>query len=108
MSTWEWALVLGMTVVTFGARYPVLALVSRVGLPPSLQKGLRYVPPAVLAAIITPAIFMPNGATIDVSLSNAYLFGGIAAGVTAWRSKNLLLTLAVGMGVFLVWRMLFQ
>lgn len=107
MTTWEWALVLGMTAVTFGARYPVLALVSKVGLPPALQRGLRYVPPAVLAAIITPAIFMPNGATLDISLSNAYLAGGIAAGITAWRSKNLLLTLGVGMAVFLVWRLVF-
>lgn len=107
MNSWEWALVLGMAAVTFGARYPVLALVSRVGLPQALQRGLRYVPPAVLAAIITPAIFMPNGQSIDVSLGNAYLFGGLAAGIVAWRSKNLLLTLAVGMAVFLVWRVVF-
>ncbi len=107
MTTWEWALVLGMTAVTFGARYPVLALVSKVGLPPALQRGLRYVPPAVLAAIITPAIFMPNGVTLEISLGNAYLAGGIAAGITAWRSKNLLLTLGIGMAVFLVWRMVF-
>lgn len=106
MSAWEWMLVMGMAVVTFGARYPVLALVSRVGLPPGALNALRYVPPAVLAAIIAPAVFMPAG-TLDVGIDNAYLVAGIAAVLVSWWRKNLLLTIGIGMAIFLAWRILF-
>jgi len=105
MTSFEWAMVLGMAAVTFGVRYPVLALVSRVSLPPAALNALRYVPPAVLAAIITPAVLMPDGQQIDLSLDNAYLVAAVVAiGVSLWK-KNLLLTLGAGMAVFLLWRL---
>ncbi|MEL6149567.1 MAG: AzlD domain-containing protein, partial [Chloroflexota bacterium] len=50
----EFWLVLGMTAVTFGVRYPSLALVGRMQLPDSVIRALRYVPVAVLTAIIVP------------------------------------------------------
>ena len=107
MSGTEWAMILGMAAVTFGVRYPVMALVSRGALPQSVLNALRYVPPAVLAAIITPAVLMPNGTQVDISLNNAYLVAAIAAiAVSLWK-KNLLLTLAVGMVTFLLWRIFF-
>ena len=106
MTIFEIALVLGMTAVTFGVRYPVLALVSRMTLPPAVLNAMRYIPPAVLAAIIAPAMFMPDGGTLDLRPSNAYLVAGLAAGAVSWRTRNLLLTIVVGMGVFWVWRVL--
>ena len=45
-------LVGGMMLVTYACRYPALALVSRVKLSPVLLEALRFVPPAVLTAII--------------------------------------------------------
>jgi branched-subunit amino acid transport protein len=99
-------LVIGMALVTFGVRYPVMLLVGRLPLPQSVFKALRYVPLAVLAAIITPAVLMPNG-EIDLSLNNSYLLAGIISVVIAWRTKNLLLTILVGMGALLVLRAIF-
>ena len=95
-------LVAGMAAVTFGVRYPVLVLVGRIPLPASVFRALRYVPPAVLTAIIVPAVLMPEG-TVDVSPTNAYLVAGIASALVAWRSKSLLLTIIVGMVVMLLW-----
>jgi branched-subunit amino acid transport protein len=103
MSSFEIALIVGMTLVTFGVRYPVLALVSRVPMPPSLERALRYIPAAVLAAIITPALLMPEG-RLWLRLDNASLVAGIAAMLIAWRTRNLLLTIALGMATFWVWR----
>lgn len=100
MSVNEWILILGMMAVTFGVRYPVMALVSRFSLPASLQTGLRYVPPAVLAAIIAPALFMPDGGPVNFSLSNEYLLAGVVAAIAAWRTRNILLTLVLGMATF--------
>ncbi len=103
MSTFEILMVAGMMLVTFGVRYPVLALTTRIPLPPPLLDALKYVPTAVLTAIIVPAALMPAGA-IDLSFSNAYLVATLASALIAWRSKNLLLTIVAGMAIFLLWR----
>ncbi|MFN3980721.1 MAG: AzlD domain-containing protein [Caldilinea sp.] len=101
----EILLVAGMALVTFLVRYPVLALVSRITLPQVMLDGMKFIPPAVLAAIIAPAMFMPDGA-LDLRPSNAYLVAGIAAGLIAWRARNLLATIVLGMTIFLFWRWL--
>ena len=99
-------MILGMFAVTFGVRYPVLAFVSRINLPPLVRKALKYVPPAVLAAITVPAVLIPGGDTLDLSYSNTYLLAGIVAAVVSYRTKNLLWTILIGMAVFLVLRAL--
>jgi branched-subunit amino acid transport protein len=102
----ELLLLLGMFLVTFGVRYPVLAIVSRIQLPEIINQGLKYIPPAVLMAIITPAIFNPEGKGFVLSLSNAPLFAGLIATLVAWRTKNVLLTIIIGMAAFWLWRWL--
>lgn len=100
MTQREIFLIVGMALVTFAVRYPVLALVSRIPLPDPLLKAMRFIPPAVLTAIIVPAILIPDGKTINLRYDNAYLVASIIAGLVAWRSKNLLLSIIVGMFVF--------
>jgi branched-subunit amino acid transport protein len=99
----EALLVFGMALVTFLIRYPMLAIVGRIELPAVLARALRFVPVAVLTAITIPAMLMPQG-TIDLNLNNAYLYAGIISGLIAWRTKNLLLTIILGMAIFLLWR----
>ncbi len=99
----EALLVLGMALVTFAVRYPPLALVGRLQLPERVIRALRYVPVAVLTAIIVPAVLMPQG-ELDLRLENAYLIAGLTAVLVSWRMKNLLLTIVIGIGVFLLWR----
>ncbi len=101
----EALLILGMMIVTFGVRYPVLALVGRIELPEPVIRALRYVPPAVLTAIIVPPVLLRDG-QIALTLDNAYLIGALVAIGVAWRTRNLLWTILLGMGVFLVWRVL--
>jgi branched-subunit amino acid transport protein len=106
MTGFEALMIAGMMAVTFGVRYPVLALVSKLSLPPVVLDALKFIPPAVLTAIIVPAVLMPAG-RLDLGLDNAYLVAAVAAGLISWRSKNLLLTIVLGMAIFLVWRWLF-
>lgn len=101
----EVLLIVGMALVTLAVRYPVLVLVGKIPLPAAVFRALRYVPSAVLAAIIVPSMLMTDG-VIDISPTNAYLVGGLASVLIAWRTKNLLLTIILGMGVFLGWRAL--
>jgi branched-subunit amino acid transport protein len=94
-----------MAFVTILVRYPVLALVGKIPLPDRVFRALRYVPPAVLTAIIVPAMVMPTG-TVDFSPTNSFLVAGIVSAVIAWRTKNLLLTIVLGMALFLLLRLL--
>jgi len=99
-------LILGMFAVTFGVRYPVLALVGRFDLPRPVLRALRYVPPSVLTAIIIPEVLLPDG-ELKLQFSNAPLAAGLIAALVAWRTKNLLLTILVGMAALFIWRWLF-
>ncbi len=99
----ELLMIVGMTAVTFGVRYPVLALVGKLQLPDRVSRALRYVPVAVLTAIIVPELLIRDG-TWQVNPTNAYLVAGIVAALVSWRTKNLLMTIVIGMGVFLLWR----
>jgi len=102
----EFLLILGMMIVTFSARYPVMAIVGRVQMPERVFRALRYVPVAVLTAIIVPELFIRDG-SVALTIANAYLVAGIVSIVISWRFRNLLLTIVVGMTVFFLWRAIF-
>lgn len=91
-----WLIILAMGVVTFGIRLLPIVLLGRIEIPLVVQRALRFVPPAVLSAIVAPELLMPGG-QVDISLGNARLIAGVLATVVAWRTKNVLLTIAVGM-----------
>jgi len=101
----EALMIAGMTVVTIAVRYPVLALVGKIPLPGPVFRALRYVPPAVLAAIIVPAALMPAPSNqLNLSASNSFLIASVASVLVAWRTKNLLLTIVLGMAALWLWR----
>lgn len=100
-------MVTGMAVVTFGIRYILFPVSGRMQFPKWLEKGLGYVPPAVLTAIIVPSVLMPDGKTLDLNLHNPYLIGAVAACIIGGVFKNLLLTIVLSMVVFLVARWVF-
>jgi branched-subunit amino acid transport protein len=102
----EFYLIGGMALVTFAVRYPVLALSGRVKFSPRFMQMLRYVPPAVLTAIVVPAVLMPVGSELLLSFTNARLVGATAALLVGFWRKNLLLTIVVGMLVFFSWQWL--
>lgn len=104
MSQFEIALLLGMATITFAIRYTLFAVGDRVRFSPLVKQGLGYVPVAVLTAIIVPAMLMPNGEGLQLTLDNAYLVGGIVAALIAAFSRNLLLTIFGSMLVFFLWR----
>jgi branched-subunit amino acid transport protein len=83
-------------VATFATRLSFIALLGRVEVPPFFRRALRYVPPAVLSAIVFTEIFVRDGGR-DLTLGNVRLLAGAAAAVVAWRTRNVLLTIAVGM-----------
>ena len=91
-----WLIILGMGLVTFGIRLTPIVLLGRIEIPLVIQRALRFVPPAVLTAIIVPELLYTND-RLNLALSNARLLAGLLAIVVAWRTKNALVTIAVGM-----------
>lgn len=93
--------IVGMGLITFAIRAALFLLPAGAQLPEWLLRALRYVPAAVLSAIIAPELLMPGG-TFDLSLGNERLLAGLVAVVVAWRTRNVLLTVGVGMVVLWV------
>jgi branched-subunit amino acid transport protein len=96
----------GMALVTFAVRYPVLLLVGRAPLPQAVLRALKYVPPAVLTAIVAPAVLLGADGGLHIGLDNAFLAAALAATLVAWRTRNVLLTIVIGMAVLWAWRWL--
>ena len=92
-----WTLFAVMGAATLALRASFLLAQDRLTLPPLLKRALLYVPPAVLAALVAPALFEPSGAAVGPL--DARLVAGAAATAVAWWSKNVLATLATGMSV---------
>lgn len=101
----EVLMIAGMTLVTFSLRYTLWAS-DRIQLPNWLTSALSFAPAAVLTAIIVPMVIYPDKGDAQLSLTNPYLIATTAAfALTLWR-KNLLLTIGVGMLIFIFLRLL--
>lgn len=87
---------IGMGIVTYLPRVLPLWLFSSRDLPPLVVSWLRYVPAAVLAAMLLPGLVMPEG-QIDVSLGNLFLWAAIPVFAVAWKTRNLFAPVIVGM-----------
>ena len=100
----EFLLIAGMAIVTFVTRYPILAFLSRKTMPGPIFNTLKFVPPAVLSAIIFPAVLLRDG-NLFVDWTNAPLVASFVSALVGWRTRNLLLTILIGMGSFWLWRL---
>ena len=96
-----WMTIVAVGVLTYGTRLSFIYLFGRRQIPGRMKQALRFVPPAVLTAIIFPELLLPEG-TLDLSLGNERLLAGIIAGLVAWRSRNVAATLIAGMAALLL------
>ena len=99
MNIW-WTMLFG-GLLTFTIRFSFIYLFGRLEVPEMMRRALRFVPPAVLSAIIFPELFLHEG-QLSISLSNHRLLAGLAAILIAWITKNTLLTILTGMAALLL------
>lgn len=91
-----------LTIVFAGAgtyllRASFLAFAHRlVDLPPLVERVLRQIPPAVLAALVLPTLLRPEG---SLDLWQPELLAGAVAAFVSWRTRNIAATLVIGMAV---------
>ena len=97
MSTFTlWLTILGAGAVTFALRLSFIALLGRVEIPLYVERALRFVPAAVLTAVVIPLLFYADGA-LEVSVGNERLVAGAVAALIVWQTRSVPLTLVGGM-----------
>ncbi|MFT4171237.1 MAG: AzlD domain-containing protein [Rhodocyclaceae bacterium] len=92
-----WMTMIACGVVTFLIRLSLIAGGHWLPQGGRLEALLRYVPPAVLAALIAPDVLMPGG-TLALSAGNLRLWAAAAALLAAYFTRNVLATIVAGMG----------
>ena len=97
--TWfEWGLIAGMAVVAFFTRAVFVLPGSRLRLPATAQRVLRYAPAAAIMAIIVPDLAVVHGA-VSISVENPRLVAGLVAFALAAGTRSILTTIVGGMVV---------
>lgn len=96
-------IILGIAAATFFTRFACLAVFNRNGVPAWLEKWLRHVPTAILASLIAPALLLPAG-SLDISTDNHYLLAGCVTAATAYKTRSVIATIALGLAVMFALR----
>jgi branched-subunit amino acid transport protein len=91
-----WLLFATIGVGTFLLRYSLIALWGRFGsVPRGVERALRFIPPAVLSALVLPSVATSDGALVV----GPRVAAGLIAAAVAWKTKSVLGTIVAGMGV---------
>lgn len=99
MNAWTTlAAVVLVGLITYVMRAGLILALADAELPPWLLRALRYVAPAVLGALTVTLVADPDAANRGVSWPE--VVGLLVAGPVAWKTKNLAVTLVVGMTAF--------
>lgn len=91
-----WFVIFGLGALTYAIRFSFLGLIGDRRIPPLAETMLRYVPTAVLPALVTPLVLFPpatGGETDPARLAAALAALGVGA-----ATRSLLGAIGVGMG----------
>ena len=95
MSAWPSILIVAMVgVMTYSMRAVVIVAMANRTISPSVERALRSVGPAVLAAL---AINLAAGGEGGPNLEVAEALALLVAGGVAWWRRNMIVTLLAGM-----------
>ena len=89
-----WIVVITAGIATFAIRFVFIGLFGRIEIPPTIERSLRYIAPAVLAALTLPAVLAPGG-TFDPW--NPFVPAAIIGGLAAWATKSIGAAIVVGL-----------
>ncbi|QGG95631.1 AzlD domain-containing protein [Actinomarinicola tropica] len=89
-----WTAILLAGAGTYAMRASFIVAARRLAtVPPWADRILRQIPPAALAALIVPSLVRIDG---ELDLWQPRLAIGVLAGLVAWRTRNVAVTLVVG------------
>jgi branched-subunit amino acid transport protein len=102
-----WLLIVAIGVATYMTRLSFVTIFGKREIPVFVLRVLHFVPMAVLSAIIWPQLFLVN-TTLDLLPTNPRWLAGLIAGLIAWRTRNVLLTIGVGMAALWILQWVLQ
>ena len=89
-------LIIAMTVATYLSRLLPLLLLSRRELPLIVERWLSYVPVAVLATLLGPVLFLPQGEFRLEMAHNPHFWAALPALAAAILTRNMFITVLIG------------
>jgi branched-subunit amino acid transport protein len=87
-----------MALVTYIPRLLPIAIFTKVEAPKLFIAWLKYVPVAVLAALLTPGLLM-EGNRLNISLTNYGLLAAIPCFIVSFKYRNMFVTIITGLAV---------
>src|SRR5262250_1014071 len=96
--------ILGMALINLVVRCPIFLMANRIRIPVLVKDALTHCPVAVLTAIIVPTALHLDQAPDGSQWLNPDLIATIAAIITSLIIRNLMATIAVGLGVAMLLR----
>lgn len=96
--------ILGMALINLVLRCPLFLMANRIRIPAIVERALAHSPVAVLTAVIVPYALHLDVAPNGADWLNPDLFATVAAVATSLLTRNLMATIAVGLGAALLLR----
>jgi branched-subunit amino acid transport protein len=91
-----WLTIIAAGLITYATRLSPIISYGRFEMPVQVERALRFVPVAVLTAIFLPEMVYIQE-ELMLSYRNPRLLAGLLAIIVAWRTKNVMYTILVGM-----------
>lgn len=95
----DWVVVAIIGIGTYLLRFSFIGVLGTRPMPVWAQRPLKYVAPAVLAALVAPAVLLVDGSADITPLGNPRFAAAVAAAFVAWRAKNVAAVIIVGMSL---------
>lgn len=99
-----WGMIAGLGAITLVCRSFFLLFGTRLVIPESFQRALRYAPLGALLAILIPemVVIKTESGGYEWSLFNPKLWGGVVAILSFLTTRSMMITIATGMVTFLL------
>jgi branched-subunit amino acid transport protein len=92
-----------MGLATYLTRVIFLVGSKNLEIPKVIHRSLKYIPVSILATLIFPGIFMPNG-KLGFAITNPYIGAAIVTIIVVLTSKNSIISIIMGIGSLLLFR----
>ena len=100
----DWALIIYCGLITYLARFSMIALLKKEMFNDRTREILSYVPSAIFPAIIFPAIFLDNSGSLELT-DNPKILAAIIATCVGIFSRSILATIFSGLASY--WAIIF-
>ena len=91
-----WCVILAVGLLNYLSRLSFIAVFARRSMPPMLARALKFVPAAMLTALILPMI-LTAGSPAGAMAVNPRAVAAVIAGAIAFFTRSTLATLGTGM-----------